>query len=95
MDPNQDGCGLSVVQPGYARRRRADRRTGGAGGRDILLRYGFEPAISLTMITERSLACVISITYDRDVPGEDEKASACYRELLAPPVRRRLSVATA
>src|SRR5450759_5223842 len=39
---------------------------------ETLLRYGFEPAISLTMITERSLACVISITYDRHVPGEDE-----------------------
>jgi 4-cresol dehydrogenase (hydroxylating) len=34
------------------------------------------------MVTERSLACVISITYDRRVPGEDEKASACHRELL-------------
>jgi 4-cresol dehydrogenase (hydroxylating) len=49
---------------------------------EILLRYGFEPAISLTMITERSLACVISITYDRQVAGEDEKASACHAELL-------------
>jgi 4-cresol dehydrogenase (hydroxylating) len=34
------------------------------------------------MITERSLACVISITYDRQVAGEDEKASACHAELL-------------
>src|ERR1035438_6901138 len=49
---------------------------------EIMLRHGFEPAISLTMITERSLACVISITYDRHLPGEDEKASACYYELL-------------
>ena len=37
--------------------------------------------ISLTMITERSVACVISIAYDRDVPGEDGKAMNCYQEL--------------
>jgi 4-cresol dehydrogenase (hydroxylating) len=41
---------------------------------DTLLEHGFEPMISLTMITERSVACVISIAYDRDVPGEDGKA---------------------
>ena len=35
------------------------------------------------MITERSLACVISLTYDREVAGEDEKAAACYAELLS------------
>src|SRR5581483_9803054 len=44
------------------------------------------PMISLTMITERSVACVISIAYDREIPGEDGKAMACYEEL-----RRRLT----
>jgi 4-cresol dehydrogenase (hydroxylating) len=33
------------------------------------------------LITERALACVISISYDRDVSGEDAKAMACYRDL--------------
>jgi 4-cresol dehydrogenase (hydroxylating) len=87
MDPDQDGCGLlwcSPVTP--ADGAQAEELVALAG--EIMLRHGFEPAISLTMITERSLACVISITYDRHVPGEDEKASACYRELL-----RRLSAA--
>jgi 4-cresol dehydrogenase (hydroxylating) len=85
MDPNQDGCGLlwcSPVTPADG----AQAEELVALASEILLLYGFEPAISLTMITERSLACVISITYDRHVPGEDEKASACHRELL-----RRLS----
>ena len=49
---------------------------------EILLRHGFEPAISLTMITERSLACVISIAYDRQIVGEDGRATACHEELL-------------
>jgi 4-cresol dehydrogenase (hydroxylating) len=81
MDPNQDGCGLLWCSPvAPADGAQAEELVALAG--EILLRYGFEPAISLTMITERSLACVISITYDRQVPGEDEKAAACHGELL-------------
>ena len=37
--------------------------------------------ISITVLTDRTLSCVISISYDRDVPGEDERAMACYRKL--------------
>jgi 4-cresol dehydrogenase (hydroxylating) len=33
------------------------------------------------MLTPRSVYAVISITYDRDVPGEDERAMSCYRQL--------------
>jgi 4-cresol dehydrogenase (hydroxylating) len=85
MDPNQDGCGLLWCSP-VAPADGAQAEELVALASEILLQYGFEPAISLTMITERSLACVISITYDRHVAGEDEKASACHGELL-----RRLS----
>jgi len=38
--------------------------------------------MSLTMISERALDNVISITYDRDIPGEDARAMACHDELL-------------
>jgi 4-cresol dehydrogenase (hydroxylating) len=48
----------------------------------LVLDHGFEPAISLTLITDRSLACIISIAYDRDLPGEDERAAVCYDRLL-------------
>ena len=48
----------------------------------LLLRYGFEPMISLTLTTDRAVTCVISISYDRDVNGEDGRAMSCYRELL-------------
>jgi 4-cresol dehydrogenase (hydroxylating) flavoprotein subunit len=47
----------------------------------ILLEYGFEPSISMTLITERAVACVISICYDRAEPGQDDQAMACYRHL--------------
>jgi 4-cresol dehydrogenase (hydroxylating) flavoprotein subunit len=47
----------------------------------VLLRWGFEPMISLTILTPRSVHCVLSISYDRDIAGEDEKAMACYEQL--------------
>jgi len=34
------------------------------------------------MVSERALACIISIAFDRDLPGQDEKAMACYRDLV-------------
>lgn len=81
MDPDMDGCGLLWCSPvAPATGPQAEELVALAG--ETLLRYGFEPAISLTMITERSLACIISITYDRQAAGEDEKAWACYQELL-------------
>ena len=49
---------------------------------EILLRFGFEPMISLTMLTPRIVFCVISITYDRDIASDEEQAGQCYRELV-------------
>jgi len=46
-----------------------------------LLQAGFEPQLTFTLLTERSLACVISISYDRDVAGEDQRAMDCYLSL--------------
>jgi 4-cresol dehydrogenase (hydroxylating) len=47
-----------------------------------LLKHGFEPLLSMTLVTERALTCVVAIAFDRDLPGEDAKARACYHELL-------------
>jgi 4-cresol dehydrogenase (hydroxylating) len=49
----------------------------------ILLKHGFEPMLSVTLITDRALICVISLTYDREIAGEDDRARACYEELQA------------
>ena len=72
-----------MVRSGGARRRPSCGKTGGARGPRILLRHGFEPQLSITLITERALICVISISYDRDVPGEDAHAQECFDELKA------------
>jgi len=38
--------------------------------------------ISITLLTERALSSVITIAYDRTIPGEDEKAMECHDQLL-------------
>jgi len=85
MDPDRDACGLlwcSPIAPATGEHALQLTRI----GYRVLLEHGFEPAISISMVSERSLACVISITYDRDLPGEDERASRCHDEL-----KRRLA----
>jgi 4-cresol dehydrogenase (hydroxylating) len=81
MDPDRDGCGLlwcSPLAPMEGRHAAAvDRITS-----EVVLAHGFEPMISITLVNDRSIASVISISYDRSVPGEDSRALACYRELL-------------
>jgi 4-cresol dehydrogenase (hydroxylating) len=49
---------------------------------EMMLKFGFEPMISLTMLTPRIVYSVLAITYDRDVPGEDERAMECYHQLV-------------
>jgi 4-cresol dehydrogenase (hydroxylating) len=82
MDPDRDGCGLLWFAPILP-----------ADGADVakvrdvtletLLSAGFEPMISLTLINGRAIACVISISFDRTVPGEDQRAMACYQRLVS------------
>lgn len=81
MDPDRDRCGLLWAAPVLP----IDGRLALAFAREIsaiMLSHGFEPLISMTLLTERSLSCIISITYDRDIPGEDQKAMGCYRAVM-------------
>jgi len=80
MNPDRDGCGLiwsAHVAPtrGKYAREMADIATA------ILLKHGFEPGMTLTLINQRNIDNVISISYDRSVDGEDERALICYQEL--------------
>jgi len=80
MDPDRDGCGLLWHAP-IAPMEGSHIEVVVEIANRILLEYGFEPSISMTLITERAVACVISICYDRGEPGQDDQAMACYREL--------------
>jgi 4-cresol dehydrogenase (hydroxylating) len=79
-DPDRDGCGLLWTAP-VATMEGAAAQALVAMAERIVLAHGFEPQISMTLLTERSLSCVISIAYDRDLPGEDARAMGAYVDL--------------
>ena len=79
-NPDRDRCGLLWIAP-VAPMEGAHASRLAALAETSLLQAGFEPQISFTLLTERSLACVISISYDRDVAGEDQRAMDCYFRL--------------
>jgi 4-cresol dehydrogenase (hydroxylating) len=82
MNPDRDGCGLLWCAPvaplAGCHAHAIDRIV-----HEIVPKHGFEPIISMTLLTERSLSSIITIAYDRDIEGEDRKAMAAYEELLA------------
>jgi 4-cresol dehydrogenase (hydroxylating) flavoprotein subunit len=80
LDPDADRCGLlwcSPVAPSTAKDVEAVTRL----ATDLVLAHGFEPMISVSLITERSTVTTIAITYDREQSGEDDRAIACYHAL--------------
>jgi 4-cresol dehydrogenase (hydroxylating) len=80
-DPDKDKCGLLWLAP-------IAPMTGEHAVileeliERILASYHFDPAISMTLLTERCIDSVIAISYDREVPGEEERALACHDTLL-------------
>lgn len=82
MNPDRDGCGLLWFAP-VIPSTGVDVEAVRAVIVETLLEGGFEPMISLTLLNGRAISCVTSISYDRDVPGEDERAMACYMRLVS------------
>lgn len=81
-DPDRDGCGLLWYAPLIpAEGKHVQRATEIVA--ESMLGGGFEPSISVTLITPRTASCVVSLNYDREIPGEDERAMACYQNLAA------------
>lgn len=81
LSPEQDNCGVLWLAPVAP--------TSGAHTAAIweivkttMLGHGYEPSVSITLISERTIDCVVNLSYDRDVPGEDERAMACHDDLL-------------
>jgi 4-cresol dehydrogenase (hydroxylating) len=80
-DPDRDACGLLWCSP-VAPNTGSDVLAVTRLAADVLLRHGFEPQMSVSLATERSLICVTTISFDRAVPGQDERAMTCYEELV-------------
>jgi 4-cresol dehydrogenase (hydroxylating) len=43
--------------------------------------YQFEPNMGLNMMSDRNIACTSAIIYDREEPGEDQRAMECYNAM--------------
>jgi 4-cresol dehydrogenase (hydroxylating) len=76
-NPDRDRCGLLWLAP-IAPMEGTHAARLAALAEPAILRDGFEPQISFTLVTERALACIVSIAWDRDLPGEDDRAMTCY-----------------
>ncbi|GJQ58060.1 MAG: FAD-binding oxidoreductase [Candidatus Scalindua sp. AMX11] len=48
----------------------------------IFFQYKFEPLVTISLITERAMVAVISISFDKENSVETEKASQCYDTLF-------------
>jgi 4-cresol dehydrogenase (hydroxylating) len=49
---------------------------------EVVAAHGFEPAINCHSVRERVLQLIVSIAYDREVDGDDERVMACSEELV-------------
>jgi len=80
-DPDTEGCGLLWCSH-TAPIRGEDARIMMEITERVTLAHGFEPIVSITLLTERTLCSVVSISYDRSIEGEDKRALDCYRQLM-------------
>jgi 4-cresol dehydrogenase (hydroxylating) len=81
LDPTQDNVGLLWLAPiapidGKHVKRMVEIIN------TIQIKYGYEPGLSITLLTERTLDCVVSLVFDRDIEGEDVKALTCHDEIF-------------
>jgi len=81
MNPDRDHCGVIWCAPLVPLTGEHVREA-----KTIIERVAFahkmEPHLSLESVTERTLIITVVLLYDRDLPGEDERAMACHDELL-------------
>jgi 4-cresol dehydrogenase (hydroxylating) len=81
MDPDRDHCGVIWCAP-LVPLTGADVRAVKTIIDQVAFAHSMEPHLSLECVTERSAVITIVLLYDRDIPGEDERAMACHDELL-------------
>lgn len=87
FDPGRDRCGALWLCPEFALVG-APIAEAMAEMEAVVLHHGFEPNIGLVLSGPRSMRGYIALMYDRDVPGEDERARACHDAALSALQRR-------
>jgi 4-cresol dehydrogenase (hydroxylating) len=81
MDPCLDNCGIYWMGP-IVPFDGVNVEAAISIIKETITQYGFEPAMTLQMITSRQIDIIVSIAFDRTILGEDKKAKACHDELL-------------
>jgi 4-cresol dehydrogenase (hydroxylating) len=82
VDPDRDRCGIIWFFPMIPWRGREVREAASACTR-VMESFGLEPVIAVRFPADRTALLACSILYDRDVPGEDDRADECYSRLVA------------
>lgn len=80
-DPKADRCGLLWFAPAVPMRAEDANWAAQASSR-VLLAHGFDANLGLNCFSERAFDCTVMLAYDRAIAGEDERAGACYAELV-------------
>ena len=80
-DPSLDGSGLIWYAP-LVPMRPADVRAYVNMVNTITPKYGVEPLITFTTLSDRLFDSTVPLVFERDKPGAVEAAAACYKELL-------------
>jgi len=80
-DPAQDNCGMLWVSP-VLPMRGGDLVAVHALAEPVFREFGFDLFATFSMINERSLGGVLTVAYDKEDPGEVERAHGCYREVF-------------
>ncbi|TQF72819.1 FAD-binding oxidoreductase [Pseudoalteromonas luteoviolacea] len=81
IDPDKDQCGtywMGPIVPFEGSEIAAATKI----IKDVITAYGYEPAMTLQCVSARQIDIITSISFDREISGEDEKAKACHDELL-------------
>lgn len=80
-NPALDGCGLTWYAP-LVPMRPTDLRTYVNTVKEVLPRYGMEPLITFTTLSDRLFDSTVPLLFDRDKPESVASAADCYQELL-------------
>lgn len=48
----------------------------------LFAEHGFEPLITLTFVTERSLVAIVNVSFDKNDPKQAAAAETCYKETM-------------
>jgi 4-cresol dehydrogenase (hydroxylating) flavoprotein subunit len=82
MNPDTDNCGMIWMSP-VVPFDGAELENAVNIISSVIEKHHFEPAITFQCITERAINIIISLSWDRDVDGEDKRAEDCYLDLNA------------